>query len=266
MSSILAPLLQLKILVSLNGLSFCSTNANNSNANVLKSISFSTNQRVAKIEDLLNEVFNNNIELVQKYDQVVVIHSNNLSTFVPTELFDEEYLGSYLQYNTKVFETDFFAFDVMPKHQINAVYIPYINMNNFFIDFYGSFNYQHASSVLVSKLLDIKTDRDSKIMYVHVADTHFEIVVIQNQNLIMYNSFDYKNSEDFIYFILFTAEQLHLNPNDFELKLVGTINHNDDLHQICFKYVRNVSFLEIDSSLNNFTETENRNHFILLNA
>jgi hypothetical protein len=154
----------------------------------------------------------------------------------------------------------------MPKYQINAVYIPYVNMNNFFIDFYGSFNYQHASSVLVSKLLDIKTERDSKIMFVHVADTHFEIVVIQNQNLILYNSFDYKNSEDFIYFILFTAEQLHLNPNDFELKLVGSINHNDDLYQICFKYIRNVSFLEIDSSLNNFTETENRNHFILLNA
>ncbi|MBC7495454.1 MAG: DUF3822 family protein, partial [Flavobacterium sp.] len=139
MSSIIAPTSQLRILVSLNGLSFYSTGVSHNNVNMLKNISFSSSQRVAKIEDLLNDVFNNNVELVQKYDQVLVVHSNNLSTFVPTEIFDEDYLGSYLQYNTKVFETDFFAFDVMPKHQMNSVYIPYINMNNFFIDFYGSF-------------------------------------------------------------------------------------------------------------------------------
>ncbi|MBC7494929.1 MAG: DUF3822 family protein, partial [Flavobacterium sp.] len=174
--------------------------------------------------------------------------------------------GSYLQYNTKVFETDFFAFDVMPKHQMNSVYIPYINMNNFFIDFYGSFNYQHASTILVSKLLDLKNNDDSKIMYVHVADAHFEIVIIQEQSLILYNSFDYKNPEDFIYFILFTAEQLHLNPDNFKLKLLGFINQSDELYQICYKYIRNVSFLEIDSSLNNLSELENRHHFILLNS
>lgn len=266
MSSIIAPKSQLRILVSLNGLSFYSTGASYNNVNMLKNISFSSSQRVAKIEDLLNDVFNNNAELVQKYDQVLVVHSNNLSTFVPTEIFDEDYLGSYLQYNTKVFETDFFAFDAMPKHQMNSVYIPYINMNNFFIDFYGSFNYQHASTILVSKLLDLKYNDDSKIMYVHVADAHFEIVIIQEQSLILYNSFDYKNPEDFIYFILFTAEQLHLNPDNFELKLIGFIDQNDELYQICYKYIRNVSFLEIDSSLNNLTELENRHHFILLNS
>jgi hypothetical protein len=46
------------------------------------------------------------------YDEVLIIHNNNLSTLVPTT-FDENYLGSYLQYNTKVFETDFFAFDTL---------------------------------------------------------------------------------------------------------------------------------------------------------
>lgn len=257
---------KLNILISLNGLSFYSKNITITNAEVLKSISFSNTQLAEKIEDLLAELFNKNYELLQKYDDVLIIHSNNLSTFVPTELFDEEYLGSYLQYKTKVFETDFFTFDALPKYQMNAVYIPYVNMNNFFIDYYGSFNYQHSSSILVSKLLEISHASEEKIMYVHVAENHFEIVIIQNQKLILYNSFDYKNAEDFIYYVLFTAEQLQLNPDNFQLQLLGFINENSDLYQICYKYIRNVSFLKINSSCNNCSEFDNRHHFILLNA
>lgn len=175
-------------------------------------------------------------------------------------------MGSYLQFKTKVFETDFFAFDALPTHEMNAVYIPYVNMNNFFIDYYGSFNYQHASTILVSKLLDLPAATDDKVMYVHVADTHFEIVIIQNQKLILYNSFDYKNAEDFIYFILFTAEQLQLNPDNFQLQLLGVIDETDDLYQICYKYIRNITFLQNNNPSNNFSELENRHHFILLNA
>jgi hypothetical protein len=50
---------------------------------------------------LFSEAFLKYPELKANYDEVVIVHSNNLSTFVPTALFDEEYLGSYLQFNTK---------------------------------------------------------------------------------------------------------------------------------------------------------------------
>ena len=251
---------KLNILVSLNGLSFYSKTSGTDALEVLKSISFSSSQRAEKIEDLLMDVFSKNYELVQKYESVLVIHSNNLSTFVPNDLFDEDYLGSYLQYNTKVFETDFFAFDALSKYQLNAVYIPYVNINNFFIDYYGSFNYQHSSSILVSKLLEISSSDNQKTMYVHISETHFEIVVVQNQQLILYNSFDYKTPDDFVYYILFTAEQLQLNPENFQLQLLGAINDNDALHQICFKYIRNVSFLQTDNSSNNCSETRSEEH------
>ena len=87
-------------------------------------------------------------------------------------------------YIQEKFENDFFTFDALPKHEMNAVYIPYVNMNNFFIDYFGSFNYQHSSTILVAKLLEFHTVDDTKIMYVHVAENHFEIIIIQNQKLL----------------------------------------------------------------------------------
>ena len=259
---------KLAIQVATNGLSFCCFDTLNNTVKTIKTVNFNTFDTSIKTEDLFADAFANNEELIAKYDEVVIIHNNNLSTFVPTALFDEEYLGSYLQYNTKVFETDFFAYDTIEKYEIKNVFIPYVNINNFFIDKFGSFNYKHANSILVEKLLDLSKNNDDKKMFVHINDTHFEIVVVKNQKLLFFNTFDYKTPEDFIYYLLFTAEQLNLNPENFQLELIGLIQENDDFYKIAYKYIRNVSLFDVnDLRWNNyFTETENRQHFILFNS
>lgn len=257
---------KLAIQVSLNGLSFCVFDTLSGKAVALQNIHFNSFQRSEKIEDLFAAAFREHGELRGSYDEITIIHSNNLSTFVPTALFDEEFLGSYLQYNTKVFETDFFTFDVLPNYEMNNVYIPYVHLNNFFIDQYGSFEYKHANSILVSKLLDLSNNDGERKMFVHLSESHFEIVVVQNRKLQLYNSFDYKTPEDFIYFILFTAEQLQLNPENFRLELLGRIEATDDFYQIAYKYVRNAALFDVSEPSNLFTEKENREHFILLHS
>lgn len=255
---------KLTIQVSLNGLSFCVFDTLSGKPIVLKKIHFNSFERSAKIEDLFAKVVLDNEELKDKYDETIVLHSNNLSTFVPKALFDEEFLGSYLQYNTKVFETDFFVFDAIEKYEMNNIYIPYVNMNNFFIDQFGSFDYKHSNSILVSKLLDLSKNKEERKMFVHVNESHFEIIVVQNQKLQLFNSFDYKTPEDFIYYILFTAEQLQLNPENFKLELLGSISEADEFYKIAYKYIRNTILFDVSDFKNQFTENENREHFTLL--
>jgi hypothetical protein len=259
---------KLSIQVSLTGLSFCCFDTLNNTIISFNEVHFDTVHKSAKIEDLFADAFTNNPELKDSYDEILVIHNNNLSTFVPTALFDENSLGSYLQYNTKVFENDFFAFDEIPNYQINTVYIPYVNINNFFIDQFGTFDYKHANSILISKLLVASKNKDEKTMFIQINTGHFEIVVVQNQKLLFFNSFEYSTPEDFIYYLLFTAEQLNLNPENFPLELIGNIDTNSDYFKIAYKYIRNVSLIDVeDLRWNNyFSEAENRNHFILFNS
>jgi len=232
----------------------------------LKNIHFDAFQKSANINDLYSLVFNEHPELLERYDDILVIHSNNLSTFVPTALFDADYLGSYLQYNTKVFETDFFTFDQLSNYEMNNVYIPYINMNNFFIDRFGSFEYKHANTILVTKLLDVSKNNDERKMFIHKSESHFEIVVIQNQKLLFFNSFDYNTPEDFIYYILFTAEQLQLNPENFKLEIIGDFTETDAYYTIVYKFIRNVKWFDVSLQQNDFSTHENRTFFILLQS
>lgn len=259
---------RLLLQVGLNGFSICIVDTLQKVVLNIKEIDFTAFTNSSKVEENYYKAFIDNPELKDTYDEIVVLHDNNLDTFVPKALFDDEYLGTYLQYNTKVFETDFFAFDEIANYELNHVYIPYVNINNFLLDQFTTFNYKHISSVLVSKLLDISKNIDEKQVFVHFSSRKFEIVVVQNQKLLLFNSFDFTTKEDFIYYLLFTTEQLNLNPEHFKLYLLGAISEESELFSIAYKYVRNISLLDVSElqKHNEFSTAQNLKHFILFQS
>jgi hypothetical protein len=257
---------KLVLQVSLNGFKFCCFDTLSNTVLFVREIDFSKFPRADKVEDHYWKAFVDNHELTKTYDEVSVIHDNNLNTFVPKALFDEDYLGSYLQYNTKVFKTDFFDFDDIPNYEMNNVYIPYVNINNFLIDQFGPFTYQNLNTILVTKLLDLSKNIDEKQVFAHFSKNKFEIIVVQNQKLLLFNSFDYRAKEDFLYYLLFTAEQLNLNPETFKLQILGDISEDSDFYKMAYKYVRNVSMADVSGlqKHNELTKSQNLKHFILL--
>lgn len=259
---------KLALQVSLNGLSFCCFDTLRHQILSFKELKFAGSESGTSLEESFANAFASHPELKASYDEIVVLHDNNLATFVPTALFDEQFLGSYLQYNTKVFETDFFAFDELPSYQMNLVYIPYVNVNNFLVDEFGTFQYRHAQTILVSRLLEVSKNVDDKKMFVHLNTGHFEIIVVQNQKLLLFNSFDYKTPEDLIYYLLFTAEQLNLNPEHFKLEFLGAITKEDAFYKIAYQYIRNVALFDVtDFQKNNsFSTADNLKHFILFQS
>jgi hypothetical protein len=89
-------------------------------------------------------------------------------------------------------------------------------------------------------------------------------VVVENNLLKFYNRFEYLTKEDFIYYLLFTAEQLQLNPEEFPLVLMGAITEADELYQIAYKYIRDVSLLHSNSMLH--SKDSSSKYFTLLNS
>lgn len=259
---------KLTLQVALNGFSFCCFDTLNPAVLSFKSIEFKNANKTIAVEDAYAKAFKDYPELSDNYDEILVLHDNNLATFVPFALFDVNFLSSYLQYNTKVFATDFFAFDAIESYQMNTVYIPYVHLNNLFVDEFGPFNSKHANTVLVSKLLEKSKNNVDKKMFVNLHPNHFEIIVVHNQKLLLYNSFDYKSPEDVIYYLLFTAEQLELNPETFQLEFLGDVAIEDPCYQIAYRYIRNVSLMDVGElqKTNTFSTAENLKHFTLFQS
>ena len=234
--------IDLSIQISLNGLSFCMLNRSTNYITYLKH--FEKEKKLSPFEalDFLKHLFNSELELQQNFNNIHVIYVNELATLVPKALFNENLLADYLKFNSKILKTDFIAHDALEINNSINVYVPYVNINNFIYDTFGSFTYNHFSSILIEKILQKEKHAEDNKIYIHVNKEHFEIVVTDKGALVLYNTFEYSSKEDFIYYTLFTIEQLKLNPEKIHLIFLGDVDKESDLYTMAYKYIRHISF------------------------
>ncbi len=259
----------LSIQLSLDGFSFCIINKLEMQIEKLQHFSFEDHSPTPdKLLQNVEAVFKKEKALQKRYGSVNITHVNQLSTLVPKSLFDEDRIRDYLKFSSKTYTNDYVVHDELDNHDMVNVYVPFVNVNNFFLERFGSFEYKHFSTVLVNKLLNTFKFSEHPHMFAHIGEKQFEILVIANDSLLFYNSFEYQSEEDFIYYILFTAEQLALNPENFDLILAGIIDTESELYKIAYRYVRKVSLMENRSAYKfppNSKEETKRRHFTLLN-
>lgn len=260
--------LKLSIQLKLDGFSFSILNIELNKIVALVDYNLGGIKHPIELLKKIKEIYNEDSLLKLSFKEVKIAHVNQISTLIPVALFDDNNLKSYLSFNQKLLENEYITYDIIETHDIANVYSPFTEINDFFFDKYGEFIFKHYSSVLIENIFEINNGNKDLKMYVHVLNNQFEVVVIDNKKLILYNSFVYDTKEDFVYFILFIAEQLKINTEEFELELYGDIEPYSELYALIYKYVRNVSFgyrtdkQEYSHELNDINP---HNYFVLLN-
>jgi hypothetical protein len=210
-------------------------------------------------EELLSEietVISETEALQQKFSDVTVIFTNKIYTVIPFSLFEESKVSEYLKFNSKILPSDFIAHDIIDNYDIAVVYVPYVNINNYFFDRFGSFQYYHGTSLFLKNVLDSERHSIIPKIYLHVQREQFDCIVVKNGDLQLCNTYSYKTPEDLVYYVLFCLEQLNLNPDTISLLLCGDIEENDANYKLLFTYVRNISFTTAPQSANLVIDSE----------
>ena len=233
---------KLSIQVSLNGLSFCILEKDSNTISYFRKVNFKKQLDPIKVLSKIESIYEQDESLDQEIDDVNLVFSNALFSLVPEKLFNPDHVAGYLKFNTRILKTDFIAFDNLRDEIVN-IYIPYANIINYFFDKYGEFEYRHGLSVLIDSLLELPKETTGPKAYLHAHLHNYELVIIENGKLIFANSFEYDTKEDFLYYLLFTAEQLKLDPGRFELILLGDIKKESEEYKMIWDYIRNISFM-----------------------
>ncbi|MGO4919676.1 DUF3822 family protein [Maribacter spongiicola] len=239
---------KLSIQVSLNGLSFCVADTVSQKLLISDRVDFSEEKNPMFVKDELQKLFQkHDIENMQ-FDEVIAVHRNTLFGLVPKSLFNQNHLNEYLKFNTKVLANDVLAYDEVENHELVNVYVPYTNVNNYIYELFGEFDYMHNGTVLLQSLLNNQTQNQETTCFAHVYKNQLDITVLNQRKLLLYNSFKYNTKEDFAYYLLFVLEQLELDPKTVNVKLFGEIEEDDEIYQLCYKYIQNISIFEPSSS------------------
>ncbi|MFH6604515.1 DUF3822 family protein [Maribacter algicola] len=232
---------KLSIQVSLNGLSFCILDTIANTILDAQNSVFENEQPPHELHNRLRQFLKAHKIDEKRFCEVVVIHRNPMFSLVPRPLFEKNELANYLKFNTKILAGDQIVHDEVPNHEIVNVYIPFSNVNNYIFDLYGEFEFQHNATITINSLLNEQKGTKDIICYVNVGYRQMDVAIISNRRLLLYNSFDFYTKEDFIYYLLFALEQLKLDPHLVPLKLFGTVEEGDEIYELCFRYIKNVS-------------------------
>lgn len=207
-----------------------------------------------KVNFLNNKKSNYLLKTIKKYlssyskkntpKKIKLIYYNNSSTLVPSDLFDNKNLLNYLKYNTTIQINDFAANDLILENQINNVYIPRTDINNFIFKKFKAFDFYHYSSLLINKISNEFVENFTEKVFLNINDKFIDILYFKNKQLVFYNSFDYDSNEDILYYLLFIFSELSINPDKIHLVCCGLVDLESELYELIYTYIRNVELIE----------------------
>ena len=105
-------------------------------------------------------------------------------------------------------------------------------------------------------------------MFLNINYNIIEITIKQKNNLQFYNAFNYQTTEDIIYYLLFTLEQLQLNPLTVKIAIAGQTDSNSELIISLKKYIKHINFTANNTATyfkNELIDTPTHFYFTVLN-
>ena len=176
--------------------------------------------------------------------EVKLIYYNKTSTLVPSTLFEYKNSLNYLKYNTSINIDDIAANDYVLNHEINNVYIPNTEINNFIFEKFKTFDFYHYSSLIIEKISNELVENFSDKVFVNINDGFIDILFFKDKKLMFYNSYDHNSDEDILFYLLFCISELKLNPDEIHTVFSGSIDLDSKLYELIYTYVRNVELID----------------------
>lgn len=216
-------------------------------------------------EELLDRTIrileNSSIDLSQ-ISEVKLFYHTSLYTLVPSKIWSNENPTLYLKYTLKILPHDFIAHEPILNGETNLIYIPFVNLNNYFFEKFGSFHYYHALGPWIDYCA--KTIGQQTAVFANFTSRQLDVLVFKNGKLHLSNSFEYHTPEDVVYYTLFIYEQLDLDPNEIPMYLSGNIAKSTSLYSALYTYIRHIEFIPTQSLIvKQFDEEEPHKDLLL---
>ena len=163
-------------------------------------------------------------------------------TFVPLPLFEPTAAKTFFEFNHVLSPTENLHSDHLPNVGAKLVFSCPLQLEKSLRNHHTPLLLHHGSSAWIEyEMLTSRYNEQSRIS-VNLFNTHFELMATQSGKLQLFTSFPIQNADDFIYYLMFTIEQLQFNPEKIQLDFYGEVETSSAYFQLATRYIRNVQF------------------------
>ena len=184
-------------------------------------------------------------------NSIFLVYYNTKSTLVPSVLFNKKNLINYVKYNSIVSDDDLFSYDDVLDKSIKNAYVSSSEINNYIFKKFGSFEYFHYTTLLINEFEKHVNSDFNFNFFLNIVDKKLDLICFEKSSFIFYNSFDFSNDEDVLFYALFCFKQLKIDPEKVFMSCSGVINLKSSLYFLLYKYVRNIKIIDLHEDESN---------------
>ena len=205
------------------------------------------------------------------FNKITVLFDNEKHTVVPSSLFNLSAKDKYLELLGISEQDGVVCNDVLYHAELNNVFSVARDDFDFVSQTQHNMSYHHASSVLLTSIISDNVARGVNIqgVYLHIKENKFDMTIVDGCNLLFNNTFKYKTKEDFLYFLLFAIDMLHLDAATVPVFFLGMIEDKSQIVELVSRYVRDIRFVRRDNAIamsEEMEETPFYYHYILFKS
>ena len=240
----------LSIQVNLDGFSFAILNLFEQKYIALEHYDIKNINSYSNLADQIDLIINKQKLLQQNFASTSIGIAHIFNTIKPEALYEEENGKEILSFNHVLLQNEKETRDWIESIQaFNSYFIP-DELERCLNKHFKNIIWKHDSSIIIESLIHQFKLHEGEKVYISVQKKSFDITILDRKHLKFFNSFSYKAAQDLIYYLLFSMEQLQLNPDQTPLMIFGEIEEDSEIYKLLYKYVRNVSFIKRNPNYN----------------
>jgi len=172
------------------------------------------------------------------FQKVTVAVASNQFTLIPEALYREEDASKYYAFNFTPSPAQKILSQGIRTFQARVVYSIPNEVNEYVSSaFRDPLLLPHIAPLLESARQWARGNERVSILF-NVRNSSLDIVIAENSKLILANSFNWREPEDALYYLLFTCEQLGLDPQRVPVWVSGNAGSGTAINKLLEKYIR----------------------------
>lgn len=257
----------LSIQVGLDGFSFCIMDILSRKFIVIQHMPLI----VGKLQFLpkkMEAIFEQEEKLSASYQSVSVIYSTHKATLIPKAYDGSELVARIAELTNDLNRNEELAVNDLPGFNQQVIFSYPKELMTLLNRKYTEFKFLHKSIPLVAKAVDQKDEKKNALL-INFEKQYVRMIAIKDMQIVLYNSFYFKNESDFLYYTLNICHTLQIDPERDEILIGGYVADDSGYIRQLKKYISNVHFLKPSDGFyysNTFDKVQKHQFVSLLNS
>lgn len=194
------------------------------------------------VEEIKN-ILDNDKSLQYSFQSSSLQYQSFRAMLVPESLFDSKNLKSFLKFHHDVDDKDHIHFYNLKLAEAFVIYSLPVVFENIFVAKFPKIQFSHSSIPFIYNALYLKDKNEpAPCLHIHFAEDFFDVLIVRNAKIQLFNSFFFKKYTDVIYFVVNILNLFSLKPDHSKVFLSGDIEEGSELKKELEKIFKPIQF------------------------